>query len=95
MTNSVMDTSDHTRPVGGGDRSDQGLDDSPDTEELWDADFNECWNLLDPRILASMLRNGLDKVGKLLLLKLKKINIFLIYEIFVNSVSFVCVGDKS
>nr|XP_022291637.1 uncharacterized protein LOC111102970 isoform X2 [Crassostrea virginica] len=62
MTNSVMDTSDHTRPVGGGDRSDQGLDDSPDTEELWDADFNECWNLLDPRILASMLRNGLDKV---------------------------------
>lgn len=65
MTNSVMDNVDPQGPVVSGDWSAQELEEEMlNGEELLDLDQSDSWILLDPDILASMLRNGLDKVGK-------------------------------
>lgn len=65
MTNSVMDNVDPPGPVFSGDWSVQELEEEMlNGEELLDIDQSDSWILLDPDILASMLRNGLDKVGK-------------------------------
>lgn len=65
MTNSVMDNVDPPGQVVSGDWSAQELEEEMlNGEELWDPDQSDSWILLDLDILASMLRNGLDKVGK-------------------------------
>lgn len=63
MTNSVMDNVDPPGQVVSGDWSAQELEEEMlNGEELWDPDQSDSWILLDLDILASMLRNGLDKV---------------------------------
>jgi hypothetical protein len=65
MTNSVMDISDHTGPAVSGEVEAERLEDSGNSEELWDASPDCGWILLEPDILASLLRNNLDKVRRL------------------------------
>lgn len=81
MINSVMDNVDFLGLVVSGDWSVQEFEEEMfNGEELLDLDQSDSWILLDSDILVSMLRNGLDKVGKYL---------FLIYYIFLLDRVFV------
>lgn len=69
MINSVMDNVDFLGSVVSGDWSVQEFEEEMfNGEELLDLDQSDSWILLDSDILVSMLRNGLDKVGKYLFL---------------------------
>ncbi|XP_061176236.1 uncharacterized protein LOC133185179 isoform X3 [Saccostrea echinata] len=62
MTNSVMDISNHAGPVVSNEFDGDGSEESLHCEELSDASPDCGWILLDQDVLASLLRNGLDKI---------------------------------
>lgn len=91
MTNSVMDISDHTGPVVSGEFEVERLEESLNSEELWDASPDCGWILLEPDILASLLRNNLDKVRSSTLESSQfLLQVLLVKPLVILSVAFGC-----